>query len=43
MKIKIYKSDNTTDIPIPYILCGVQAGCPSPAEDYMEGGIDVNR
>ena len=43
MKIKIYKSDNTTDIPIPYILGGVQAGFPSPAEDYMEGVIDLNR
>ena len=31
-----------TKIPIPISLCRVEAGFPSPADDYMEGDLDLN-
>ena len=29
--------------PLPLTGCPVQAGFPSPAEDYLEGEVDLNR
>lgn len=29
-------------LPIPLYLCSVEAGFPSPADDYMEGRLDLN-
>jgi DNA polymerase V len=28
--------------PLPLALCHVEAGFPSPADDYMEGSLDLN-
>jgi len=28
--------------PLPLALCRVEAGFPSPADDYMEGALDLN-
>ena len=28
--------------PLPLALCRVEAGFPSPADDYMEGSLDLN-
>jgi len=28
--------------PLPLALCHVEAGFPSPADDYMEGALDLN-
>jgi DNA polymerase V len=28
---------------LPLFLCRVQAGFPSPADDYVESGLDLNR
>ncbi len=28
--------------PVPVALCRVEAGFPSPADDYMEGALDLN-
>jgi DNA polymerase V len=28
--------------PLPFALCHVEAGFPSPADDYMEGALDLN-
>ena len=35
--------DRRTRWSRPLIMCRVQAGFPSPAEDYVEGRIDLNR
>lgn len=39
----VYLPDRKTKWSRPLILCRVQAGFPSPAEDYVEGRIDLNR
>jgi DNA polymerase V len=39
----VYLPDSRTRWSQPPILCRVQAGFPSPAEDYVEGRIDLNR
>jgi len=40
--IEIAKADITTSLAIPSVSCGVQAGFPSPAEDYIEKTLDIN-
>lgn len=35
--------DNSTAISCPICISSVEAGFPSPAEDYMEGSLDLNR
>lgn len=32
----------TTDLSLPLMLCRVQAGFPSPADDYVEQALDLN-
>ncbi len=39
----VYLPDRKTRWSRPLILCRVPAGFPSPAEDYVEGRIDLNR
>jgi DNA polymerase V len=39
----VYLPDRRTRWARPLILCRVPAGFPSPAEDYVEGRIDLNR
>jgi DNA polymerase V len=39
----VYLPDRRTRWSRPLILCRVSAGFPSPAEDYVEGRIDLNR
>lgn len=39
----VYLPDRRTRWSRPLILCPVSAGFPSPAEDYVEGRIDLNR
>lgn len=31
-----------TDLALPLYLCGVQAGFPSPADDYIDRQLDLN-
>ena len=38
-----YRPDRTTKISCPLFMASVSAGFPSPAEDYIEGRIDLNR
>lgn len=35
--------DNASPLVIPYVSEGVRAGFPSPAQDYVTDGIDLNR
>ncbi len=39
----IYLPDRSARWPRPIFLTSVQAGFPSPAEDYVEGRLDLNR
>lgn len=39
----VYLPDRRTGWSRPFILSHVPAGFPSPAEDYVEGRIDLNR
>ena len=34
--------ENAVPCPLPLTLCRVEAGFPSPADDYMEGSLDLN-
>ena len=42
MGIKIYYSEVESNIPLPYINEGIQAGFPSPAQGYISESIDLN-
>ncbi|MCH5219122.1 MAG: translesion error-prone DNA polymerase V autoproteolytic subunit [Muribaculaceae bacterium] len=41
--IDIFKPDLTTRLDLPYADQGIQAGFPSPAQDYITESIDLNR
>lgn len=41
--IKIYLPDLSEEIRLPYFDIGIPAGFPSPAQDYIEGEIDLNK
>lgn len=42
-QIEIHKIDTSTNLPLQYADEGIRAGFPSPAQDYMEQAIDLNR
>lgn len=42
-EIEIYSSDLSTVLSIPYADGGVTAGFPSPAQDYLDKSLDLNR
>jgi DNA polymerase V len=41
--VRIDRPDRSTRRPLPLFTCPVSAGFPSPAEDYIEGKLDLNR
>ena len=41
--LKIYRIDNSTKISITKIDCGISAGFPSPAADFIDNKIDLNK
>lgn len=41
--LDIYKIDTSTRQLLPYANEGIQAGFPSPAQDYMELSFDLNK
>lgn len=41
--LKIYDADLLSELDLPYADGGVRAGFPSPAQDYMDRSIDLNR
>ena len=44
MKVKaIYQPDQSTQCERPLFMVPVSAGFPSPAEDYIEGNLDLNK
>lgn len=42
-EIDIFDTDLSTELTLGYADGGIRAGFPSPAQDYMEHGIDLNR
>ena len=38
----IYGFDRKSDLKRPLFACGVSAGFPSPADDYIQGRLDLN-
>lgn len=42
-KLTFYLPDYESDLKIPFIKEGVSAGFPSPAADFMENNIDLNK
>lgn len=41
--IDIFRPDLSTRLSLPYADGGIQAGFPSPAQDYISESIDLNR
>ena len=41
--LKIHPSDQSIELSLPYADGGIKAGFPSPAQDYMESAIDLNK
>lgn len=39
---EIYKAEAAQPLPLPIYLANVQAGFPSPAEDYLDKTLDLN-
>lgn len=42
MSIKIYSADISSNVPLPYANDGIQAGFPSPAQEFISESIDLN-
>lgn len=43
MKVEIHKIDISSTLPLKFADEGIRAGFPSPAQDYMEQAIDLNK
>lgn len=42
-ELEIYRGGFATELPLPFAETGVQAGFPSPAQDYIDKSLDFNR
>ncbi len=40
--LEIFRPDTASRMSLPFVEMGVQAGFPSPAQDYMSESIDLN-
>lgn len=41
--IKVYHANFSIDIILPFVKSGISAGFPSPADDFLDGSIDLNK
>ena len=41
--IDFFSANTATALELPYVDAGISAGFPSPADDFMEFSIDLNR
>ena len=41
--LEFYTPDFSTEVELPYIDAGLRAGFPSPADDFIEISIDINK
>jgi len=42
-KIRVFKAEIGAPLEIPFVEEGIKAGFPSPAQDYVEQSIDLNK
>lgn len=42
-ELEIFRGGFNTPLPLPYADMGVQAGFPSPAQDYVDKSLDFNK
>ncbi len=42
-QIDFYTADTTSRLSLPYVDEGIAAGFPSPAQDYMDLSLDLNK
>lgn len=43
VELDIYSSSTESELPLPYSSSGIAAGFPSPAENYLEQPLDLNK
>jgi DNA polymerase V len=41
--LEIYTADTTSTISLPIVENGISAGFPSPADDFLDISIDLNK
>jgi len=41
--LEIYTADTSTSIHLPFVESGRSAGFPSPADDFLDASIDLNK
>lgn len=42
-ELELFKGGFSTPLPLPYADTGIQAGFPSPAQDYVDRSLDFNK
>lgn len=43
MSLKVYRADITSNVELPFANEGIQAGFPSPAQEFINETIDLNK
>lgn len=43
MSVRIFSADTSSSVPLPYANDGIQAGFPSPAQEFINESIDLNK
>ena len=41
--LEIYTADTTSTVSLPFVESGISAGFPSPADDFLDISIDLNK
>lgn len=41
--LEIYSADTTSTVSLPFVENGISAGFPSPADDFLDISIDLNK
>ncbi|MFD0992385.1 LexA family protein [Tenacibaculum geojense] len=41
--LTFYRADTTTSLELPFVVNGISAGFPSPADDFLDINIDLNK
>jgi len=41
--IEFYRSNHATKLKLPFVSNGISAGFPSPADDFLDINIDLNK
>lgn len=42
-KIEIFSVDTSSELDLPVVEAGISAGFPSPADDFLDASIDLNK